>query len=176
MADAGNLQQLLHGAGPLRGHIQKRCVGKHDIGRDALLLRDAEAKRLQRGQKRLVRPGRSCFFSAFSARRASYAARAQAPVRRKTAQPLPAPSCRSRRGRDQSPDIPRAPAARSILESARPAARTSVRRSAANQAPAPARVPNGPRAAFGLESTRQRSSRAGSAPAQRRTGSSAPRA
>ena len=62
MADAGNLQQLLHGAGPLRGHIQKRCVGKHDIGRDALLLRDAEAKRLQRGQKRLVRPGRSCFF------------------------------------------------------------------------------------------------------------------
>ena len=62
MANAGNLQQLLHGAGPLRGHIQKRCVGKHDIGRDALLLRDAEAKRLQRGQKRLVRPGRSCFF------------------------------------------------------------------------------------------------------------------
>ena len=39
MADAGNLQQLLHGAGPLRGHIQKRCVGKHDIGREKFLER-----------------------------------------------------------------------------------------------------------------------------------------
>ena len=56
MANAGNLQQLLHGAGPLRGHIQKRCVGKHDLGRDAMLLRDAEAKRLQRGQNRIVSP------------------------------------------------------------------------------------------------------------------------
>ena len=173
MADAGNLQQLLHGAG--RPYPEAlRWKTRYRPGRPAPARCGSE---VPSARPEAARPsGTQLLFSAFSARRASYAARAQAPVRRKTAQPLPAPSCRSRRGRDQSPDIPRAPAARSILESARPAARTSVRRSAANQAPAPARVPNGPRAAFGLESTRQRSSRAGSAPAQRRTESSAPRA
>ena len=51
LADAGDLQKFLHGMGSFGGHIRKGCVGKDEIGRHVLLLRDLHPHGLEGGKQ-----------------------------------------------------------------------------------------------------------------------------